>query len=198
VQTIVQPNRNTLLDSYPGADGLKTGFIDESGYNLAATAVCGEQRLVAVVLGIQAKDEPTGSRLRTLAGSRLLDYGFATFPLQPLPLPDVKPVRVWFAAPGSIIPAPAGPTVYPLAKGELGGINVRIDSPYEVEGPIAPGTIVGRIVWSKGGEDFYEVDLKTVTNTGKAPWWVSLWDHVVLFFRGLIGVAPPKPASLHR
>ncbi len=196
-QTIVQANRNTLLDSYPGADGLKTGFIEESGYNLAATAVRGDQRLVAVILGVQAKDEPTGSRRRAVAGGRLLDYGFATFPLRPLPLPVLKPVRVWFSAPGSVIPAPSGPTVYPLAQGELGGIDVRIDGPLEVEGPIAPGTIVGRIVWSKAGQDFYGIDLKSVTNTEDAPWWVTLWDHVVLFFRGLMGVAPPRTASPH-
>ncbi|MDR2370528.1 MAG: serine hydrolase, partial [Treponema sp.] len=36
--TIVQQNRNTLLKTFPGVDGLKTGYIDESGYNIALTA----------------------------------------------------------------------------------------------------------------------------------------------------------------
>ena len=69
VRTIHQTNRNSLLEAYPGADGLKTGYIDESGYNLAATALRGDQRLVVVILGIKAKNTASGDRLRTTAGT---------------------------------------------------------------------------------------------------------------------------------
>jgi D-alanyl-D-alanine carboxypeptidase (penicillin-binding protein 5/6) len=48
---ITQSNRNLLLKHYPGTDGIKTGFVSASGYNLAATAVRGNTRLIAVVLG---------------------------------------------------------------------------------------------------------------------------------------------------
>ena len=44
-------NHNKLLASMPGVDGLKTGFTNASGYNLAASAVRGNRRLIAVVLG---------------------------------------------------------------------------------------------------------------------------------------------------
>ena len=44
-------NHNLLLRTYPGADGIKTGYIRASGYNLAASAVRDGRRIVAVVLG---------------------------------------------------------------------------------------------------------------------------------------------------
>lgn len=44
-------SHNRLVRDYPGADGLKTGFIRASGFNVATTAVHGGRRLVAVVMG---------------------------------------------------------------------------------------------------------------------------------------------------
>lgn len=40
-----------LIGNYPGVDGLKTGYIDDSGYDLVTTALRGRTRLVAVVMG---------------------------------------------------------------------------------------------------------------------------------------------------
>lgn len=61
---------NNLMDRYPGMDGLKTGFTDASGFNLASTAVRDGRRLFAVVLGGRS----AGARDRLMA--RLLDDGF--------------------------------------------------------------------------------------------------------------------------
>src|SRR6185295_9528569 len=47
----VMRNYNTLIDRYPGADGMKTGFICASGFNLVGTATRNGKRLIAVVLG---------------------------------------------------------------------------------------------------------------------------------------------------
>jgi len=67
---ITQHNRNRLLGTCPGVDGLKTGWIVASGYNLAATAKRGNTRLLAVLLGA-----PTpGARAEETA--RLLEDGF--------------------------------------------------------------------------------------------------------------------------
>ena len=67
------PTINAIL-SYRGADGLKTGFTCDSGYNLVASAVRDGRRLVAVLLG--ASDRAS----RTAAMIQLLDRGFATPP----------------------------------------------------------------------------------------------------------------------
>jgi D-alanyl-D-alanine carboxypeptidase len=61
---------NSLLTNYEGADGIKTGFICDSGFNIVASATRDGRRLVAVVLG-----EVTG-RDRSTRAANLLEYGF--------------------------------------------------------------------------------------------------------------------------
>jgi D-alanyl-D-alanine carboxypeptidase (penicillin-binding protein 5/6) len=67
---ITQHNRNALLKTYPDVDGLKTGWIHQSGYHIIATARRGDTRLIAVVMG--AKNPKTRNR----EAERLLDQGF--------------------------------------------------------------------------------------------------------------------------
>jgi D-alanyl-D-alanine carboxypeptidase len=59
-----------LLDEYPGADGIKTGFTVASGYNLATSAVRGGHRLIGVILGGES------GRIRDGEMQQLLDLGF--------------------------------------------------------------------------------------------------------------------------
>jgi D-alanyl-D-alanine carboxypeptidase len=65
-------SHNALLRSYDGADGIKTGFICDSGFNVVASATRDGRRLLAVVLG-----EPSG-RDRNVRAAALLEHGFAT------------------------------------------------------------------------------------------------------------------------
>lgn len=64
---------NRLLKTYDGADGLKTGFICDSGFNVVASASRDGRRLMAVVLG-----ESSGQDRSTRAAS-LLEHGFQTY-----------------------------------------------------------------------------------------------------------------------
>jgi len=66
----VMTNYNRLLLQYPGADGMKTGFICAAGYNLIASATRGDRRLIAIVLGA-----PSGAA-RTAKAAALLEQGF--------------------------------------------------------------------------------------------------------------------------
>lgn len=61
---------NALLTSFPGGDGIKTGFTCASGYNLAASATRDGRRMVAIVLG-----EPTSAKRNSRAAA-LLEAGF--------------------------------------------------------------------------------------------------------------------------
>jgi D-alanyl-D-alanine carboxypeptidase len=71
----VMRNYNTLIDRYPGADGMKTGFICSAGFNLVASATRGNKRLIAVVLGAPS------SSVRAVQAAQLLEKGFGTNPL---------------------------------------------------------------------------------------------------------------------
>jgi D-alanyl-D-alanine carboxypeptidase len=64
-------NHNRLMSSYKGMDGMKTGFIGPSGFNLVASAVRNDRRLIGVVFG----GRTAASRNARMA--TLLDQGFA-------------------------------------------------------------------------------------------------------------------------
>jgi D-alanyl-D-alanine carboxypeptidase len=66
----VYHNYNKLIDRYPGADGMKTGFICASGYNMVASATRNGRRLIAVVLGTYS------GRVREQKAAQLLESGF--------------------------------------------------------------------------------------------------------------------------
>jgi D-alanyl-D-alanine carboxypeptidase len=66
----VMHNYNSLIDRYPGADGMKTGFICASGYNVVATATRNGRRLIAVVLGSYS------GAVRAQKAAQLLERGF--------------------------------------------------------------------------------------------------------------------------
>jgi D-alanyl-D-alanine carboxypeptidase len=68
-------NYNPLIGRYPGADGMKTGFICASGFNLVATATRGNKHLIAVVLGA-----PSGAA-RAVKAAEMLETGFRQNPL---------------------------------------------------------------------------------------------------------------------
>src|ERR1700722_3945749 len=95
-----------MLDWYPGADGIKTGFTVASGYNLATSAVQNGRRLIGVILGgrsVRSRDESM---------AQLLDLGFGDLARAPAVMvaqrqaPPATP-----AAPGGAPPegAPAKP-----------------------------------------------------------------------------------------
>ena len=67
----VTQNFNRLIGRYPGADGMKTGFICASGYNLVASATRNGRRLIAVVLGASS------GKMRAVRAAQLLERGFA-------------------------------------------------------------------------------------------------------------------------
>jgi D-alanyl-D-alanine carboxypeptidase len=66
----VIPNHDTMLRTYPGADGMKTGFTDYAGHNLVTSAVRGGVRLIGVVMGTASNSE------RDQHMTMLLDDGF--------------------------------------------------------------------------------------------------------------------------
>jgi D-alanyl-D-alanine carboxypeptidase len=66
----VTRNFNSLIGRYPGADGMKTGFICASGFNLVASATRNNKRMIAVVLGAPS------SPVRAAKAMQLLERGF--------------------------------------------------------------------------------------------------------------------------
>lgn len=76
---ITQENTNKLLGVLDGCDGLKTGYIDESGFNLSLTAVRDGTRFISVTLGGQGKNVREGNENRMRDGTTLMEWAFASF-----------------------------------------------------------------------------------------------------------------------
>ncbi len=72
-EKIRQSNRNPLLDSFNGADGLKTGHTEESGYGLVGSAIKNGERRIVVVNGLDSEKE------RTIESQRLMRIAFDDF-----------------------------------------------------------------------------------------------------------------------
>jgi D-alanyl-D-alanine carboxypeptidase len=72
-------NTNRLIDAYPGADGMKTGFICASGFNLVASASRGDRRLIAVVLGASSSLSRTGHAAQMFERGFAANTGFSFF-----------------------------------------------------------------------------------------------------------------------
>ncbi len=66
----VTRNYNKLMERYPGADGMKTGYICASGFNLVASATRNGKKLIAVVFGAPS------SAVRAIKAAQLLERGF--------------------------------------------------------------------------------------------------------------------------
>ena len=69
----VMNNHNGLMGRYAGADGMKTGFICASGFNVVASATRNGRRLITVVMGSSSAAE------RTIKAAALFDHGFSSF-----------------------------------------------------------------------------------------------------------------------
>jgi D-alanyl-D-alanine carboxypeptidase (penicillin-binding protein 5/6) len=70
---IHQQNRNPLLNSMPGADGLKTGYTKEGGYGMVGSAVQDGVRLIVVVNGLEDSDD------RATEAKKMLEWGYRNF-----------------------------------------------------------------------------------------------------------------------
>lgn len=94
------PNRNILIRTMPDADGMKTGFVCASGFNLVASATRNGRRLIAVVMGMK------NGASRAAAARAMLEAGFAA-----PPQPHGKVADVINLPQGTIVPVDMTATV---------------------------------------------------------------------------------------
>jgi D-alanyl-D-alanine carboxypeptidase len=112
----VMSSHNHLLDWYQGADGIKTGYINASGFNLAASAVRDGHRLIAVIMGGRSW------RSRDKQMASLLDQGFAV-------LATGRPGQARGALMVAAAASPAAPTPAPAAARPASASTVVASAP---------------------------------------------------------------------
>ena len=157
MRPIVHTNRNLLIGSYAGADGLKTGYIRASGYNIAATAERDGRRLISVVLGVDGADHRAGGERRAEEAADLLDFGFDAFvraDLRPKHLPAVSVVGAEpeHTGPEGTLPLRIDGAPVLMVESDVERLQGRIVAADRVRAPASPGDIVGYVEYFVGDE----------------------------------------------
>jgi len=150
-------NTNHLVRTYPGCDGLKTGFYDKSGFNVVATAKRGDLRLVAVVLGSQHK------LTNFKEAAEMLSQGFLNYEMHSVAkkgMPAGQSVAVTDAETASIKPVWGGDAAVFVKRGDpTSAIKVDYNLPSSIKAPVAAGQQIGTANVTVGGKSVATIAL---------------------------------------
>lgn len=135
-------NTNRLIKSHEGVDGLKTGFTEEAGYCLAATAKKGSLRLISIVLKI------SDSTTRFNEASALLDLGFRHFTGVELAREGevIDAVEVTRGVMDHVDAICLDPLVAVVPRGEEDKVKSEIVLAKKVDAPVAKGQKIGEML----------------------------------------------------
>ena len=155
---IAQVNHDPMIGRVPGADGIKTGFTNESGFSYLGTAQRNGQRLVMVLAGVE------NGRLRAKLARDYIEWGFATFDRRQLFAPGVPvgEARVQNGAVRHVALRAAGPVAINLPRGAAPEFNatIRYDGP--LRAPLAAGQEVAVLEVTAPGVSPTRIPLYTV------------------------------------
>jgi D-alanyl-D-alanine carboxypeptidase (penicillin-binding protein 5/6) len=182
-QAVTQENRNGLLLTYEGCDGLKTGYIDESGYNIALTASRAGTRLIAVILGGDGSTTASGTKLREENGRRLLDYGFSHFLTVRPKILSLEPVRVWKGRAKRVDLVPGTAAVFTARKEDAAIMKSDVRRDRDPIAPVHKGQALGEIVFSANGRIIQRIPLVADREVGLGNPFTRLIDGLILLFR---------------
>lgn len=171
----VLTNTNKLIRFYEGANGLKTGFTQKSGYCISATAKRGELQLIAVVMGAESSDK------RNAAIKEMFDYGFANYAAEKVAPPDA----IEFAVTGgkTVVGKASGQGFgYVVRKSEKKPITVEYSLQENLRAPIDVGDTVGEIVYKAGDEILHREPLVATEAIEKMSFWDMLWSAMRVYF----------------
>lgn len=177
---ILQHNRNTFLGQYPGVDGLKTGYIKESGFNIAISASKDNMRLIAVVLGVFGSSPRDGTRKRLQDGKNLLHYGFHHYTTLSPVLPSLPEVRVYKgSSEKAVLEIKEKPSMTVRAE-EVRLVKSRIELETPVLAPVSRGQTLGHLVYFAGNKEIARYALKVKTPIESGGFLRRFWDSIVL------------------
>ncbi|MDR1933668.1 MAG: D-alanyl-D-alanine carboxypeptidase [Spirochaetales bacterium] len=184
---ITQFNRNSLLFSYTGVDGIKTGYLDESGYNIALSAGHEDMRLILVLLGERGSTQAEGISSRNADARRLLDFGFNNFTNRSFDTPAPQPVRVWKGEIEQIIPEAPKEIRVTVPRGSEGRLKGEISQAEYITAPVGRGAVLGSVKITLDEKIVYQGNLTSPQTVGRGSWWDIFIDSVIIFFRELFG-----------
>ena len=159
-------NTNHLVRTFPGCDGLKTGFYYEAGFNVVATAHRGGMRLIAVVLGSPNKLKNFNS------AAELLAQGFASYQMRVVGKQGA-PIEQTLAVSGgslaSFRPVWGRDLSVMQKRGDETGLKVEFQLPASLAAPIRAGQLVGVGQATSAGKVLASAPLMAPATIGPRP-----------------------------
>ena len=159
---IKQPNRNKLLSSVQGADGLKTGFTRASGWGIAATAKRDDRRITAVINGTNS------SRSRLNEASNLINWAFSQTSQKLLVDENqvIVEVDVWLGNKPRVNLVSSKKVVSTLSFDQIQLIKSSLQYKRPIEAPIKKGEVYGKLIIDIDGKPNIEVELISQESIG--------------------------------
>jgi serine-type D-Ala-D-Ala carboxypeptidase (penicillin-binding protein 5/6) len=164
--TFILRNTNHMVRTYPGCDGLKTGFYDKAGFNVVATAKRNDLRLVAVVLGSQHK------LTNFTEASEMLSQGFLNYEMHPIAkkgAPIAQSVAISDADTASIKPVWGSDAGVFVKRGDAkNAIKVDYNLPSSIAAPLKAGQQIGTANVTEGGKPVATIALLAPADVAKS------------------------------
>ena len=169
---ITQKNRNPLLLDYPGADGMKTGYIREAGYGLVGSAMRDGRRLILVVAGVSSIAE------RKEEAQKLLDWGFRQFKtIDVYAAGDVvSKARVWGGTNRWVDLVIRKDLRLALSAREQESIEVKLSYAGPLIAPVKAGAPIGTVKFMMEGKEIAEVQVETANDVAAVD---SIWSRAM-------------------
>ncbi len=156
-------NTNKMVRFYKGATGLKTGFTQQAGYCLSASAEREGLELIAVVMGCET------SQKRFAACKSLLDYGFANFAVVEPEIPESSvPVKLGQSESVKAVPAEITPLL--IDKSQRGSVTTEITLDEQVSAPVSKGQRLGTLTVKSGEQILAQIPLVAEQTVQKLSW----------------------------
>ena len=167
-RTTQMTNTNKLIRQYDGCDGGKTGFTNEAGFCLAASAKRAEMRVIAVVIG------SSDSKARFEATTSLFDYAFQNFESK-IYLAAGEPLEDEISVRGSEVRSMKIAASSPLCVLRRRGMEEDYTLHYELEdaltAPVSKGETIGYAVLLRDGVEVMRTDLVACGEAQRFAWW---------------------------
>ena len=178
VGTITQPNRNLLLWRDPAVDGIKTGHHSGAGYCLLSSAMRGDQRLIAVVMG------STSEKQRADDSMALLNWGFRFFETHRLYEAGkaIAQQRVWKGTTKEVQLGVAEPLLVGVPRGRYGDLKPTMDVPKLLEAPITKGQAIGTVKVTLDGKLVAQAPLVALNDVEQGGFFRRLWDSLMMWW----------------
>lgn len=160
---IRQPNRNPLLGTSAGVDGLKTGHTEAAGYGLTASAERDGRRLIIVVNGLNSVRE------RRTESQKLLDWGFREFDNYDLFAKGeaVSAANVWLGAESKVDLITDKDILLTLPRSASRDMKVSVVYEGPIPAPIAQGDQIATLKVEVPGQDAIEFPLYAAHDVGR-------------------------------